>query len=512
MKRYNTSVTLENNLYPIQVYKKSELDLDVPRIAIPSYLPTKETVEILKIAIESIFKYTDSTFELWICDNNSPIENIQWLYDFPSINLIINRNDYGFGGSYQNAVALELVRSQLPNETRYLMSLHQDIAVIKKGWLTFLKSKLKDNVVAAGVREDKGRVKDGILHVLGYLVDLSKVSENNLNYFPDLPDYDIGDKIIHELKNKGFSYWAAKNTLWSPELVDKISKNSDLKELSVDRSFDDEGDIFFLHLGRGVEKTKSDQKNLKVEQWISTIRKNYLNKYEKDVNINYLRDINYSIRRYFTDSFLNKACLRIASSIEIIDIGGKKSSKRGYFNIEDYFNKVTYLNIDESTKPDILGSLYSIPVDNGRFDAFILTEVLEHLSEPINALIEANRVIKKGGYGIITTPFMFHIHGDPDDYFRPTIQWFVENLTKSGFDIISIQPHGGFWAVLVNELRFFLRYLMAIKSPALMSKILRSYLGATINWLIKKNYISKIYNNSILDGHTTGYGIIVRKK
>lgn len=50
------------------------------------------------------------------------------------------------------------------------------------------------------------------------------------------------------------------------------------------------------------------------------------------------------------------------------------------------------------------GVAEELPYPGGSFDVVVLTEVVEHLSRPGKALAEINRVLKKGGLVIITTP------------------------------------------------------------------------------------------------------------
>lgn len=50
------------------------------------------------------------------------------------------------------------------------------------------------------------------------------------------------------------------------------------------------------------------------------------------------------------------------------------------------------------------GQADEIPYRDGNFDAFYMGEVLEHLERPHKAIGEAFRVLKHGGFGIITTP------------------------------------------------------------------------------------------------------------
>ena len=69
-----------------QIYIKQGVISDVitPRLAVVSYLPETASIPILQLCIQTIKKFTDTPYELWVCDNNSPLENIWWLLGEPN--------------------------------------------------------------------------------------------------------------------------------------------------------------------------------------------------------------------------------------------------------------------------------------------------------------------------------------------------------------------------------------------------------------------------------------------
>jgi SAM-dependent methyltransferase len=151
---------------------------------------------------------------------------------------------------------------------------------------------------------------------------------------------------------------------------------------------------------------------------------------------------NISYRRWLLNQCLAKHSDVFSRTSVVLDVGGKREiGSKGYQYPAESFGTWTYLNIDATTKPDIVADATEIPLPDESVDVVVCTEVLEHLATPALCVDEIWRVLKPGGGFIGSAPFVFPVHGDPSDYYRYTESGLRFLLQK--FSVVNIEPMGG---------------------------------------------------------------------
>jgi SAM-dependent methyltransferase len=165
---------------------------------------------------------------------------------------------------------------------------------------------------------------------------------------------------------------------------------------------------------------------------------------------------------------------------KVLDLGGSRlSGYHDYINGEHEFVVVNFgdvhpgqdLNFDIQEK---------FPLQDSSYDNVISMNVLEHIFDFNNVFAETHRVLKSGGLFVNTTPFIHHIHGSPDDYFRYTKSAIEKLATKHGFILEDIKVLGfglfslifqtvGGW-IPTKELRFVIK-----KSCIFLDKVLLNF-------------------------------------
>lgn len=103
---------------------------------------------------------------------------------------------------------------------------------------------------------------------------------------------------------------------------------------------------------------------------------------------------------------------------------------------------------------DVVASLTDLPLEDASIDGFVCDNVLEHVNEPIKAVAELHRVLKTGGVGYISTPFLYPFHSSPYDYQR----WTAGGLKYLLRDFSSVEV--GVRSGLFSTLNVWLCYVL----------------------------------------------------
>ncbi len=124
-----------------------------------------------------------------------------------------------------------------------------------------------------------------------------------------------------------------------------------------------------------------------------------------------------------------------------LDIGGGLRSS--YYHLLKIEGSLESVNIDPSMRPTLVCDLNSpLPIATERYDNAISLNTFEHILNHQLAIDEMVRVLKSGGQLHIAVPFLYRVHGSPNDYHRPTAAWWVDMMLQLGCvpETIEVDP------------------------------------------------------------------------
>jgi 2-polyprenyl-3-methyl-5-hydroxy-6-metoxy-1,4-benzoquinol methylase len=165
------------------------------------------------------------------------------------------------------------------------------------------------------------------------------------------------------------------------------------------------------------------------------------------------------------EAWLEQALLKIPEHGRILDAGAGELQYKKFCKHLNYVSQdfAQYDGLGDSvglqtktwdnSKLDIIGDIASIPEPNEAFDAVMCIEVLEHIPHPVDALRELTRLLRPGGYLIVTAPFASMTHFAPYFYQNGYSRYFYQYwLEKFGFEILDLQENGNYFEYLAQEL------------------------------------------------------------
>lgn len=159
----------------------------------------------------------------------------------------------------------------------------------------------------------------------------------------------------------------------------------------------------------------------------------------------------FNSSRVHLAAFLMRAANSVGKGDRVLDAGA------GNCMYQKYFAHAAYESADFCQVNKHYGNvtfscdLRSIPVENERYELVLLTQVLEHLSEPLDVLKELNRVMKPRGRLWLSVPLFYEEHEQPYDFYRYT-QFGLQNLlAKAGFEIEELDWLEGYYGTLAYE-------------------------------------------------------------
>jgi SAM-dependent methyltransferase len=153
--------------------------------------------------------------------------------------------------------------------------------------------------------------------------------------------------------------------------------------------------------------------------------------------------------------FMQLAGQRIPGGALVLDAGA------GEGRFKSNFSHTRYMGVDlavgdiqwDYSDLDTISDLEKLPFTDLTFDAAVCTQVLEHVREPQQVINEIARVLKPGGLFFLSAPQSWHQHQKPHDYYRYTSYGMRYIIEKSGLQVESIQPLGGYFWFLSFQLQ-----------------------------------------------------------
>ena len=218
-------------------------------------------------------------------------------------------------------------------------------------------------------------------------------------------------------------------------------------------------------------------------------------------------------------SWLQETLAAIPARARILDAGAGTQRYKKYCKHLDYVSQdfasydgtgdgsgIQMGNFDYG-ELDIVSDISAIPEENCSFDAIMCIEVLEHLPDPLPAIREFSRLLKKDGVLLLSAPFCSLTHFAPYHFSSGFNRyWYNKHLPDNGFAIERMSTNGNYFEYLAQELN---------RLPTVSKKYANSSIGF-VTRIALDVLLRSLKKNSRVDAGSSsllcyGYEIIAHK-
>jgi SAM-dependent methyltransferase len=194
---------------------------------------------------------------------------------------------------------------------------------------------------------------------------------------------------------------------------------------------------------------------------------------------------------YFARKGLYKNIKNLSNHIngKILDVGCGRKPYKNLFSFSEYIG-IDIENPGHSHEEEDIDIYYdgtTFPFPDSQFDNALCNQVLEHVFHPDKFLKEIHRVLKDEGHLLLTVPFVWDEHEQPNDYARYSSFGLRFLLEKNGFVIVH-------HCKSVNNITAIFQMLNAYVHKKLMTKGRLPYYLALILFIFPINLIGTVAN------------------
>jgi len=177
-------------------------------------------------------------------------------------------------------------------------------------------------------------------------------------------------------------------------------------------------------------------------------------------------------QHYYLQKSIKDFSKRCGYGSLLIDIGCGHSP----FTKKFLSKNLILVDIKKRGNVNFLSDVQALSIKGNCADLVLFTEVLEHVKDENKALAEIYRILRPGGWFIVSVPFLFGIH-EAIDYRRWTAQGLRKLLQGHDFNIVDFRYRGAYFSTLLCLWRDMPRELLGGDFQSLTAKFLSPLIG-----------------------------------
>ncbi len=187
---------------------------------------------------------------------------------------------------------------------------------------------------------------------------------------------------------------------------------------------------------------------------------------------------------------------------KVVDIGAGHVDRYSHlFSFDEYVTT----DVAPHKRVTIVAPADKLPFPDSSFDSAVSTQVYEHLPQPFSAAAEMYRVLRPGGYAVVTVPQLNELHEMPHDYFRYTSYGLVSLFTSAGFEIVEMHKRGGYYAAVCQIKVVRLNEVWHLQQRPMFGRIVGKILSWYVAGMLK---LDRVFPSTT---QTIGWCVVLKK-
>ena len=172
---------------------------------------------------------------------------------------------------------------------------------------------------------------------------------------------------------------------------------------------------------------------------------------------------------YFSRKGLYKHVSELISNLNgrILDLGCGSKPYKQLCNYDEYIGvELDTPENRETRDPDCFYDGENVPYNDKYFDSVLFNQVLEHVPDQDLMLSEINRLLKIDGLLLLTVPFVWDEHEQPNDYVRFSSFGLKRIMNKNGFEVLELRKTVNNFGIVVQLFVAYIFKVLKTKSTA----------------------------------------------
>ncbi len=200
---------------------------------------------------------------------------------------------------------------------------------------------------------------------------------------------------------------------------------------------------------------------------------------------------------FFARRGLVKEIKAVSAAItgRILDVGCGSKPYQSLFTYTEYIG-VDIENPGHDHAQEQVDVFYDgkrLPFPDHSFDSVISNQVFEHVFNPPEFLAELYRILKPGGNLLLTVPFVWDEHEQPNDFARYSSFGIQAVLKQAGFEVISLTKSVDDIRVVFQMITLYV-YKKTVTRNNLLNRVIVlvlispwNILGSLVHWILPRN-------------------------